>query len=164
MKVAGIASSPPSSCADRTTARVEPIQRGPIALGNGTEACTGVEASQQRVHPKTQLELPRAAPCVPVDRNVKRFEFNEFRRNSQMNSAFAQAFAHERELPGLEIAKAAMDQFTGATGCAARQRTLLDEQTRITGGRDGLKYAGTVNAAAHDDHIVFFHLIFTMRE
>src|ERR1039457_2729210 len=37
---------------------------------------------------------------------------------------------------------------------------LLDEQARITGGRDGLQYAGAVNTAAHDDHIVFFHLNF----
>jgi hypothetical protein len=56
-----------------------------------------------------------------------------------------------------------MDQFAGATGCAARQSALFDEQARITGGRDGLQYAGAMNAAAHDDYIVFFHLIFTMR-
>jgi hypothetical protein len=80
-----------------------------------------------------------------------------------MYGALAQAFAHQRELAGLEISKSAMDQFTRAARSATRKAMFLDEQTTITCRRGGLQYAGAVNAATHDDHIVFFHLIFKMR-
>ena len=78
-------------------------------------------------------------------------------RNAQMHRAFPQAFANQRELAGLEIAQAAVDQFAGAARGAARERALFDEQAAVAGGGGGLQHAGSVNAAAHDDHIVFFH-------
>src|ERR1019366_2503954 len=76
----------------------------------------------------------------------------------QKNGALAQAFAYQRELAGLEIAQPAMNQFTGAARSAARKPPLLDEQAAIAGGRGCLQHAGSVYAAADDDHIVFFHL------
>ncbi len=39
-----------------------------------------------------------------------------------------------------------------ASACA------LDEQCAVSGRGGSLEYAGAMNAAADDDHIVFFHL------
>src|SRR5450631_447648 len=74
-----------------------------------------------------------------------------------MNGALAQAFSNQCELARFQVAQSAVDQLAGAARCAARQGIALDEQGLMARRRRRLKDPGTMNAAADDDHIVFFH-------
>ena len=139
------------------TAGLESVQRGPFAPGHRAEAGAGIESSQQRVHPQSQLELPGPAPRVAVHRNEKRLELDQFSGNSQVNGAFAQTLSHQRELAGFKVAQSAVNQFAGSAGCAAGETEPLDEQSAMARGCGGLQYSSSVNAAADDDYIVLFH-------
>ena len=75
-----------------------------------------------------------------------------------MNRALAQTFAHQRELPGFQVAQSAMNELAGAARSTGGERLALDEQCAVAGRRSGLQHAGAMNTAADDDHIVFFHL------
>ena len=140
------------------TVGLESVERGPFAPGHAAEAGARIESSEQRVHPQSQLELPGPAPRVAVHRNEKRLELDQFRGNSQVNGAFAQALAHQRELAGLEVAQSAVNQFAGSAGRAAGETEPLDEQGAVAGGGGSLQYSGSVNAAADDDYIVLLSL------
>ncbi len=75
-----------------------------------------------------------------------------------MNGALPQAFAHQRKLAGFQVAQSAMNELAGAARGAGRERFALDEQCAVSGRDGSLEHAGAMNAAADDDHIVFFHL------
>ena len=75
-----------------------------------------------------------------------------------MNGALSQALADQRELPRFQVAQSAMNEFAGAARGAGGEPLAFDEQCTVSGRHGGLEHAGAMNAAADDDHIVFFHL------
>jgi len=77
-----------------------------------------------------------------------------------MHGALAQAFAHQGELAGFEIAQPSMDQFAGAARGAAGETTFLYQQGAMPGRGGGLQHAGAMDAAADDDDVEFFHVTF----
>ncbi len=99
---------------------------------------------------KPSSQLPGPPPRVAVDGNEEWFELDEFGGDSQMNGAFAQTLAHQRELAGLEIAQPTVNQFARPAGCAAGEPAPFDEQRAVAGGRSRLQYTGSVYASADD--------------
>ena len=85
-------------------------------------------------------------------------QLDQLRRDPQVYGALAQTLAHQRELAGLEVAQAAVDELARAARRAAGERTLLDEERAVSGGSGGLQHSGSVDAAAHDDYIECSHL------
>src|ERR1700722_14920185 len=81
-----------------------------------------------------------------------------------MNGALAQALANQGKLPGFQVAQSAVNELAGSARCAGRQPLALDEQCAVSGRPGGLQHAGAMNAAADDDHIVFFHLYCRLAE
>ncbi len=75
-----------------------------------------------------------------------------------MYGALPQTLAHQGELPGFQVAQSAMNELAGAARSAGGERLALDQQCAVACRHDSLQHAGAVNAAADDDHIVFFHL------
>ena len=76
-----------------------------------------------------------------------------------MNGALSQAFAHQRELPGFQVAQSAVNELAGAARGAGRERFRSMSNALCPAAATRLEHAGAMNAAADDDHIVFFHLL-----
>ena len=75
-----------------------------------------------------------------------------------MNGALAQALAHQRELAGFQDSAVRRESVCWSGSRCRRPALALDEQCAVSGRHGGLQHAGAMNAAADDDHIVFFHL------
>ncbi len=139
---------------------LQAIERGPVAARHAAEARSRIKSSEQRVHPESELQLPRPPPGVAIHRNEERLQFDQFGGDAQMNCALAQALAHQGKLSGFQVAQSAMNELAGATRRAAGKRPPFDEQGAVSRSGGSLKYTGAMNTAADDDHIVFFHFKF----
>ena len=136
---------------------LQAVELRPLSLGHAAEAHGRIEAAEQRIQPQADFQLPWPSAGVAVHRNEKWLQFDELGGDAQMNGTFVQALAYQCELTRFQVAQAAVNQLAGPARCAAGQGLPLDEQGLMAGSGRSLKYAGAVNAAADDDHIVFFH-------
>src|SRR5262249_4688266 len=111
------------------------------------------ESAERCIERKPDAQLPGTAVSRGIDGNVERLQAHKFRRDSQHDRAFAEALANEPILAAFEIAQAAVDEFARTARRAVTRLALPQQQRRMPRGRNGLRNARTVDAAADNDYV-----------